>query len=227
MGVSLQELTGAPKDPEEALEQITRTYSLSDRQKWFVYHYVRTGGDRKKSALEAGYSSDKRYIIEDVTNRSDEAMRARNTLSVTTVNLMKNQKITQAIDEFKNVYNNQQKNEIEDDVYRLAQLRANYDLRKFADVLTGNSPEEVAEKLKHIPEEMAVCIDSVQFKYHGKDADKFTVDFKFADRQKSIEFLSKLTGMMVDRKEVKTESTMPQINIAFIGDNKKQEKKVN
>lgn len=227
MGVSLQELTGQPKDPEEALDQIVRTYSLSDRQKWFVYHYVRTGGDRKKSALEAGYSADRRYLIEDPMNRSDEAMRARNSLSVSTTNLMKNQKVTQAIAEFKDAFNNQQRNEIEDDVYRLAQLRAKYDLRKFADVLVGDSPEEVAEKLKHIPEEMAVCIDSVQFKYHGKDADKFTVDFKFADRQKSIEFLSKLTGMMVDRKEVKTESSMPQINIAFIGDGKKTEKKAN
>lgn len=223
MGVSIQELVGKPKDPEQAIVDIGRTHGLTSRQRDFVYHYIRTGGDRKKAALEAGYMAETRYIIEDVTNKSDAASRARNSLHVSASSLLKNKKVKAAIAEFEKIYQTNQRDEIEDDVYRLSKIRANYDIRKFADVMVGESPEEIAEKLKHIPEEMALCIDSVQFKYHGKDADKFTVDFKFADRQKSIEFLSKLTGMMVDRKEVKnTGNQMPQINIAFIG-----EKRVN
>jgi hypothetical protein len=228
MPVSIQELTGPPEDPEEALDRLVKSLGLSDRQKMFVYHYVRNGGDRRMAALEAGYHADKRYLISDATNKSKEAVKARNSLSVSMTTLMKNPKVTQAIDEYRQIYNSRQKTEIEKDVYRLAKVRANYDIRSFADMMVGESPEEIAEKLKQIPEEMSVCIDSITFKYHGKDADKFTVDFKFADRQKSIEFLSKLTGLMVDKKEVKNTGTqMPQINIAFMNEEKKKEKKVN
>lgn len=226
MAVSIEDLIGKQEDPEEALLRLQKEFSLADRQRDFVYHYVRTNGNRKQAALEAGYLADKRNLIEDDFNQGEAALKARNSLAVTTTNLMKHPKITQALAQFEEIYKNRKKSNIEKDVYRISQLRATYDIREFADAIVGDSPEVIAQKIRDLPEDLAVAVDNVEFKYWGKDADRFTVNFKFADRQKSIEFLSKLTGLMVDKKEI-TNKGMPTINIAVLGDAGSSEKKVN
>jgi hypothetical protein len=228
MGVSIQELKGQKEDPQTALNRLGKEYSLNERQKSYIHHFVINGGKRKEAALEAGYLRDKRHLIEDTTNKSDAAQKARATIGVTTTNIMKNPKIKQAIEEYEEIYKDRERSEVEGDVFRIAKLRANYDIREFADTLTGDSPEEVADKIRNLPEDLAVSVDSISFKYWGKDADKFSVDIKFADRQKSIDFLAKLTGLMVDKKEVKQTGGMPSVNITLLGDgNKDKERKVN
>jgi phage terminase small subunit len=217
MAVDVKELLGLDEDSGSALERIARQYRLTDLQKNYVKHYVANNGNRTKAMLAAGYQSEHKELIEDRTNKSDAAKKARTTLSVTGTNLMQNRKILKAIEEYKDCYVAERRSDIEQDVYRVAQIRAFYDIRDMVDTVVGYSPDEVAEKIRRLPEEAALCIDNIKFNYHGKDADRFTVDIKFADRQKNIEFLSKLTGLMVEKKEVHNTGTrLPQINIGIM-----------
>jgi len=225
MAINAKELLGLDEDSGSALERIARQYRLTDLQKNYVKYYVANNGNRTKAMLAAGYQADHKDMILDRTNKSDAAQKARTTLSVTGVQLMKNKKILKAIGEYKDCYVSERRGDIEENVYRIAQLRASYDIRDIVDTIIGYSPEEIAQKVKALPEDLALCVDSIQFKYWGKDADRFTVDIKFADRQKNIEFLSKLTGMMVDKKEVKNVGNqMPTINIGIMNSDGNTEK---
>ena len=224
-GVNYTTLLQGHEDPNSLLQRIARTYKLTENQRLFVKYYVEYNGNRMKALIDAGYGSHNKALVTDKNNKSEQAVKARTTLSVTGSILMKNKKIQKALQEYRESYVSEKKKDIEADVYRLAQTRATYDFRDFADVIVGDSPEEIAQKLRELPQELAVCIDSMSFKYHGSQAQKFTVDFKFADRQKSIEFLSKLTGLMVDKKEVKHEGQqMPTINIAVLNNDSKGDK---
>lgn len=228
----IKELTGDISN-EKALQRISNKYRLAPLQENFVKVFVeKYGGESKKRArayMDCGYMAEKKDLYFDFANTSEEAKNIRKIVSVAVYNMMKKPKMQNAVAEYKEIYIKSQKKGIEDDVYRITRLRATYDIRQMADVVTGGSPEEIADKLKRLDEETAFCIDGFDFKYHGKDADKFTVTFKFADRDKAVDRLSKLTGMMVDRKEVKHEgSVMPQINISILGeaDTSKYEEKL-
>lgn len=219
MAIDIQALLGEENlNAEEVLDKVARVYRLTDKQKLFVKYYTENGNHRGPALLKAGYQSENRELIEDKSNKGSAATRARATLSLTGTTLLKNKKIQNALKEYAVAFARQKKGSIEGDVYRVAQLRATYDIRQMADCVVGNSPEEIAEKLKALPEETAMCIDGFTFKYHGAQAQQFTVDFKFADRDKSIQLLSKLAGLLVDKKEVKHDGTsMPAINIAVLG----------
>lgn len=233
MPVSTKKLLGMAEpekvDLDEEIARLAREYSLTDRQKQFVHHYVLTSGQKTVAAVRAGYGKYGDRIL-DKRDKSEEMKKARSVLAVQVANLMKNPKIREAIDQFSVIWKGAERSNIEADVFRVAKLRAMYDIREFADTLVGYSPDDIAEKLKALPEDLAVAIDSFSFKYWGKDADRFTVDIKFADRQKSIEFLTKLTGL-TDRekdKEGGAGNRMPTINIVVTGDQKVQaERKVN
>jgi len=218
MAVSIDKILGKKEDPEEALTRLQKEFSLSDKQRDFVYHYVRTDGNRRVAGMDAGYVADKRALIEDEYNQSVAAKKARNVMGVTTTTLMKNPKIKNAIAQFESIYKNRKKSEVQDDVYKNTHLMATYDIRDFADALVGDSAIEIAEKIRNLPEDVSKAITGIEFKYLGKDADRFVANFKFADRHKSMEFLAKLTGMLVDRKEINNVgNSLPTINIAVMG----------
>lgn len=219
MGVLIKGIPALANEASgSAIERIARTLSLTDNQRDFVKYYVHTGGQKRKAALLAGYMSHVKEIIEDRTNKSPEALAARQSLSVSINTLMRNSKIKKGIAQYQEVYIDERKGEIEQDVYKIAQIRATYDIRDFVDAMVGFSPDEIAGKVKALPEEVAYCIDAIEFKYWGSNTQKFTANIKYADRQRSIEFLSKLTGLLVDKREVhNTGNTMPTINLAVFG----------
>jgi hypothetical protein len=226
MAVNIKNLTNSKEETtEEALDRLSNTYKLSDHMKRFVYEYTKNGGNRTTALLDAGYLASRRKMIEDREDKSDEAKKARAQLSITGSQLMKHKKVQRALEEFGEIYKASIRGDIERDVYRIARLRATYDIRDMIETVIGNNPDEIVEKVKELPEDVALCIDSISFKYWGKDANQFSVDIKFADRQKNIEFLSKLAGFMIDRKEVKNTGTMPAINIAVMAGNTEIEEK--
>ena len=216
MAVNTTKLLGK-EESGKVLDRLAITYKLTEAQKNYVHYFVETGGDRMTSLLKAGYSPDKKDIALDRRNKSAEAKAARSSLSVHGSILMKNKKILQAIKEYKEVFKDERRREIEQDVYRITKLRATYNPKDMICSLFGDSPEEIVEKFKQLPDDVAVCIDGIDYKYHGSQAQKFTVSFKLADRDKNIALLAKLTGMMVDRKEVEHKgNAMPTINIAVM-----------
>lgn len=216
MAVNIQKLL-EEVSTVDALENIARTHQLTENQKIFVREFVQTGGQKTKAMLSAGYIAEKRAMIEDKTDKSPEAVRARASLSVQGTALMKSPKVQLAIQEYSKVYQSERRNEIETDVFRTAKLRATYDIRRMTDSFIGKSPEDIADRIKGMTEEDAMCIDSITFKYWGKDADKFTADIKFADKDKSIALLAKLAGLMVEKKEVTNiGDKAPQINIQVL-----------
>lgn len=219
MAVNIQELLGEVKEGD-ALDNIARTYRLTEMQRNFVREFVKNGGQRIKALLAAGYRPEDRAIIEDKSNKSIKAQKARTNISVQGTVIMKNPKIINAIKEYSQVYVNERKSEIENDVYKVARIRATYDVRKLADSFTGYSPEDIAEKIKALSEEDALCIDNVEFRYFGSKAEKFTAKITFADKDKSIALLSKLTGLLVEKKEVhNVGDKAPQININVMQQN--------
>jgi phage terminase small subunit len=219
MGVTIKGVPALENEsPGKAIERIAKVLRLTEQQRDFVKYYVHNGGQRQKAALQAGYQAHNRELIEDRSNKSPEALAARNTMGVTCNIVMRNPKVKTAIAQYQEVYIQERKNEIEEDVYKIAQLRATYDIRDSIDAMVGYSPEEIAGKIKALPEETAYCIDAVEFKYWGSNTQKFTANIKYADRQRSMEFLSKLTGILVDKKEVhNTGAKTPAINIAVFG----------
>lgn len=224
-GVNYTSLLPGDEDPNSLLQRIARTYKLTNNQRLFVKYYVEYNGNRMKALVDAGYSAHNKALVTDKSNKSEAAVKARTSLSVTGSILMKNKKIQKALQEYRESYVAEKKKDIEADVYRIAQTRATYDFRDFADVIVGDNPEEIRGKIKELPIELALCIDSATVKYHGSQAQKFSVDFKFADRDKSIALLSKLTGLMIDKKEVKHEGQqMPTINIAVLNNDSKGDK---
>lgn len=227
MGINVKNMLGATEEStEEALDRIAKTYKLGDKMKRFVYEYTRNGGNKTQALLEAGYLSDSREIIEDRSNKSEAAKRARQSLSLTGYRLLNHKKVTNALEEFAEVFKSSVRGDVEKDVYRIARLRATYDIADAIDVLNSERPEEIVQSIKELPEEIRLSIDSITYKYYGKDADRFAVEIKYADRQRSIEFLSKLAGLMVDRKEVRNiGDSMPTINIAVMNQNEEKKAK--
>lgn len=216
MAVNLNELLGEVSSGD-ALEAIAKTHKLTEKQKEYVREYVRNGGNRQKAVLFAGYKSEDRVMIEDKSDKSDAAVASRKAVAVQASILMRNDKIKAAIEEYGSIYKNERRSEIENDVFRIARVRATYDPRRLVDSFVGYSPEEIAEKIKALPEEDALCIDGIDFQYYGKDANKFVAKIRFADRDKSVAHLSKLTGMLVEKKEVTNiGDKAPQINIQVL-----------
>jgi len=216
MAVNIQELLGEVSDGD-ALEKIARALKLTEMQKNYVHEFVKNGGQRVKAAIAAGYSPEDRAYAEDKSDKSQRAVKARATFNVQAYTLMKNPKIVTAIQEYAKVYVSQRKTAIENDVFRVAQIRATYDIRKLADSFTGYSPEDIAEKIKNLTEEESLCIDNVEFRYYGSQAQKFSAKITFADKDKSLALLSKLSGMLVDKKEITNiGDKAPQINIQVV-----------
>lgn len=193
----------------KGLQEITQKYKLTSRQSKFIETFVRTGGDRAESLRIAGYN-----------------VKNRNSGNVLASNILKNPKIQNALEEYKEVFVGDRRNQIESDVYNILQARANMDVRKFADVLNGTQ-EEVIEKLKALPDELAPLIDGFELKWYGNSNPKLSVVLKWANREKAIEQLTKLTGLLIEKKEVNHTGNMPTINIAVGVPAKKEARKVN
>lgn len=218
MAVNINKLINARGEgPSNVLERLALVYKLTEGQKRFVHHYVETDGNRFLALMKAGYLPDKKEMILDKRDKSEDAKKARVQAGVHVNVLLKNRKITNAIEEYKDAYKDERRKEIEHDVYYITKLRATYNPKDAICAMLGDSPEEIVEKFKQLPDDVAVCIDGIEYNYHGSQAQKFSVKFKLADRDKNIALLAKLTGMMVDRKEVEhTGNVMPTINIAVM-----------
>jgi hypothetical protein len=220
--VDIQKLVSNKENSGQTLERIAKVHKLTEMQRSFVREYVYLGADgspsaKRKAYLKAGFLSEHRAIVEDVTNKSPEAQKARKLMGVNLSVLMHKPKIRLAIEEYKKIYQAERRKDIEIDVHRLIHLRATYSIKDMVGLLLGDTKEEVVEKVKQLPDDVAACVDSVIFKYWGKDNGAFTVEFKFADKDKNLERLGKLAGLWVEKKEVEHKgNTTPQINIQVL-----------
>lgn len=218
--IDIQQLTTSKESPSEVMLRIQKKYGLSEKQIAFVHELAKNeGGSKVEAALAAGYAANQRELVLSKDTKNPLYRNAYASVSVTMYAVYNNPKVRKALEEYKASYKTVKRSEIESDVYQLAKLRAMFDLRDVVDTVIGYSPEEIVEKIKALPAEASMCIDSIEFKYWGKDADRFTANIKFADRQKNLEFLSKLTGLFTDKKDEqeKSDRKMPTINIAIIG----------
>jgi flagellar motility protein MotE (MotC chaperone) len=219
--LDLVDLVGGDESAEDALGRVCKKFGLTQKQAKFVHEYTRNGKtDKMRAALLAGYSSKNYDLLMSGDKKNPLYKKALVSLQIMVYAQLRNPKIIRALAEYEDAFKEEKRKDIEDDLYRLAQLRAFFDLRKVVDTVVGYSPEEIADKIKKLPLEAAMCIDSIEFKYWGKDADRFTANIKFADRQKNLEFLSKLTNMIGNVKDAdskKSETKMPTINIAIVG----------
>lgn len=185
-------------DGLDSLEKIRQDFSLNGKQLKFIESYVTNGGNKRKAFDEAGYSA-----------------ATKNAYYVFISNMMKKDHIQEAIKRYSALYIGERRKVIEKDVFRIAQLRATYDPRDFADLLVVRSQKEAAEKIKLLPESVAVCVDSFELIAHPKNPDLLQIKLKFANRDASIKLLSDLVGLKAaEKKEVHhTGSSMPMINI--------------
>lgn len=193
-------------------------YKLTNMQKIFVKSMVATGGNKVESARLAGYKDGS----EDTENfnllsEKEKQQVTRSKLTFNASVLLRNEKIVNAIKEYGALYKEDRRDELEHDIYRIAKIRATYDPRKLIDTLVGATPEEIKEKIQALDEETALCIDGVEFRYYGSNANRFTCTMKWASRDTALTTLSKLSGLMVEKKEVNNiGNAMPTINIAVL-----------
>jgi len=217
MGVSLKQAIHDEKlDKDTALKRIMNTYKLTDRQAKFVQIYVEKGERRDDAALQAGYAAKYKEMYYHGRGKPEFAAQ-RSMVQTIAKSVIENKSVQNAIREYQEIWKLAIRNEAENDVYRITKIRATYDIRDMVDTIVGDSTEEIVEKVKALTDDQAFCIDDITIDYKGKDANRFTVKVKFADRDKNVALLAKLAGMLVDKKEVTNiGDTMPTINIAVL-----------
>lgn len=82
--------------------------------------------------------------------------------------------------------------------------RAFYDMRDFVD----DDGEPIS--LHKIPEKLRCVIDGVEKKYYGKDAEAYTVTYKFANRDQALKVLGEYISMVRPNSEISVTSTVEE-----------------
>jgi hypothetical protein len=160
---------------------------LTKKQRKFAYFYVMNNFNGTEACMNSGY----RY------KKNGDANAFYRVVAVENLNKLNIKDAVQKIIQ----HAIKDKKEIEKELFTLMWHRANYDIKTF------QNEDGTFKLLSEIPDEWRCCIDGVERKYYGKNADVCVVVSKLADRDKAIDKLDKYIKMTNDIQEEKNELT--------------------
>lgn len=131
---------------------------------------------------------------------------SRDSASVQACELVKIKRVRDAVGLIVESYIAEKKTHIEQQILRVLYARAFYDPDMFLD----RQGRFRHQNLSDIPEQWRCCIDGIETKAYGKNAERLVTTYKLADREKAAEKLAKYIGMFKE--------TAPTVNINITRD---------
>lgn len=171
--------------------------NLTLKQRKFVYFYVMNGNNGVEAVKNAGYTKakykkwleNKQKKIENGEELTEKEQYFVDFTILLAQNLVK-LSIKNAIKVLQNNLVDNEKLNIPTELIEKYKVMANYDPTMFFD----KYGEPVFESLQDVPEKYRCCVESIETKYHGKDADRRTTVIKLVDRKWALDRLDRLIG---------------------------------
>jgi hypothetical protein len=123
--------------------------------------------------------------------------------------------VQEAIDAYVDAVANMNRARARYNIMELYNKRAFYDVTK----LLNADGSLKYESLDEVPPEERAAIDGIETRFYGKDADRHATTIKLANRDKSVEMLSKILGMDKKSEDESSDSKniTPIINLSING----------
>lgn len=163
--------------------------TLSDEELAFICEMVSNGCDKVK-AYSAIYSDGKEKITETQYRKIGSILRKEEVKQLLRRGIQK--RMSESLDN------------LDSRLLDTYITRAFYDMKDF--VYDDGEPKPLSD----IPENLRCVIDGVEKKYYGKDAEAYTVTYKYANRDQALKVLSEFMHMVRPTSEVTVTSTVEE-----------------
>jgi len=169
------------KNPFKPMYSLFQDLNLKPKQIKFIIIYCNNNFNGRKAYLEAGYKSNTEGAMDS-------------TVSI----LLKNKKVLEGLRRFLDSILGSAKTELEKRLFDTFFHQAFYDPEMFYN-LDGTVK---ASSWDEIPKEYHCCIESLEQRFYGKDADKKVTILKLIDRKWAQDKLDKYIQMTKDTKAI-------------------------
>jgi hypothetical protein len=151
-----------------------KKYGIANKHILFVAEY-----------LTNGFHETNAYLVTVARKNAAEGSRA--SCGVEACRILKQPMISEAVKEMMGVWLDEKKQKLEKEIIEVLYKRAFYDPEKL--VKQDGSP--AFTDWKDIPQNMRVCVDSIETRAYGKDADRSITVMKLANRENAMRELAK------------------------------------
>lgn len=162
--------------------------------------------------LTNGFKETDAYIVTVARKNASNGSRAA--AGVEACRILKKPKIADAVREMMGIWLDEKKQKLEKEIIEVLYKRAFYDPEK----LVTESGAPAFTKWSDVPEDMRVCVDSIETRAYGKDADTRITIMKLANRENAMRELSKYIALFKEPDALPlelTEDTIKNLRSVF------------